>query len=85
MINADEWFLVSLLLISHKRRIPAGLIALAACDRAEKPKQATVEFTWKDNAPKTGSASYYYVRGEQQDGEIVWVSPMWVTYTGGGK
>jgi hypothetical protein len=25
------------------------------------------------------------VRGEQQDAEIVWISPMWVTYTGGGK
>ena len=24
----------------------------------------------------------YYVRGEQSDGEVVWVSPMWITYTG---
>jgi len=22
----------------------------------------------------------YYVRGEQADGELVWVSPMWITY-----
>jgi hypothetical protein len=26
--------------------------------------------------------SYYYVRGEQDNGEIVWASPMWITYTG---
>jgi len=24
--------------------------------------------------------SYYYVRGEQADGELVWASPMWITY-----
>ena len=24
----------------------------------------------------------YYVRGEQADGELVWISPMRVTYTG---
>ncbi len=28
-------------------------------------------------------ARYYYVRGEQEDGELVWVSPMWITYTPG--
>ena len=42
----------------------------------------SLEFTWKDTAPVKGKTSYYYVRGEQTDGEIVWVSPMWVTYTG---
>jgi len=26
-----------------------------------------------------GQTSYYYVRGVQTDGQIVWVSPMWVT------
>ena len=49
------------------------------------PGKAAVDFTWRDTSPMGGKASYYYVRGEQQDGEIVWVSPMWVTYTGGGK
>jgi len=39
-----------------------------------------VEFTWRDEKPEAGKTSYYYVRGEQQDGEIVWVSPMWITY-----
>lgn len=46
------------------------------------PKRASVEFAWRDAKPVSGRTSYYYVRGEQSDGEIVWVSPMWVTYTG---
>ena len=46
------------------------------------PKTADVSFTWRDASPTTGKTSYYYVRGEQEDGEIVWVSPMWITYTG---
>ena len=45
-----------------------------------EPKTKTVDFTWKDNAPQRGKTSYYYVRGEQSDGELVWVSPMWITY-----
>ena len=46
------------------------------------PGKKTVDFVWKDSAAEKGKTSYYYVRGEQSDGEIVWVSPMWVTYTG---
>ncbi len=49
---------------------------------SQEPKTAEVKFTWRDSSPTPGKASYYYVRGEQADGEIVWVSPMWVTYTG---
>ena len=49
------------------------------------PSKSSVEFTWRDMSASTGKTSYYYVRGEQQGGEIVWVSPMWVTYTAGGK
>jgi hypothetical protein len=45
-----------------------------------EPKKAAVEFTWRDNAAQRGKKSYYYVRGEQQNGEVVWVSPMWITY-----
>jgi hypothetical protein len=44
------------------------------------PGKAAVDFTWRDTSPEPGKTSYYYVRGEQQDGEIVWVSPIWVTY-----
>jgi len=36
----------------------------------------------RDNQPNKGKNSYYYVRGEQDNGEIVWVSPFWITYTG---
>ena len=31
-------------------------------------------------AATAGKTSYYYVRGEQADGDVVWVSPMWITY-----
>jgi hypothetical protein len=44
------------------------------------PGDSTVEFAWKDNTPLRGKTSYYYVRGEQVDGELVWSSPMWITY-----
>jgi len=47
-----------------------------------EPKSAKVDFTWRDTAPLNGKTSYYYVRGEQANGEIVWASPMWITYTG---
>ena len=43
---------------------------------------AVVSFSWRDTAPVSGKTSYYYVRGEQENGEIVWVSPMWITYSG---
>jgi hypothetical protein len=49
---------------------------------SQEPKSAAVSFAWRDANPTTGKVSYYYVRGEQENGEIVWVSPMWVTYTG---
>jgi hypothetical protein len=38
-----------------------------------------VAFSFQDQAAQKGKASYYYVRGLQTDGQIVWVSPMWVT------
>jgi hypothetical protein len=45
-----------------------------------EPKKTEVEFQWTDMDPRAGATSYYYVRGEQEDGELVWVSPMWITY-----
>jgi hypothetical protein len=45
-----------------------------------EPGKQTVEFQWTDLAPEAGKTSYYYVRGEQEDGELVWISPMWITY-----
>ena len=47
-----------------------------------QPSSPDVQFSWVDNSPAAGKTSYYYVRGEQEDGQIVWVSPMWITYTG---
>jgi hypothetical protein len=44
------------------------------------PNAKNVDFVWKDAAAEKGKTSYYYVRGEQADGELVWVSPMWITY-----
>jgi hypothetical protein len=38
-----------------------------------------VSFTWQDPTAQRGKTSYYYVRGLQTDGQVVWVSPMWVT------
>lgn len=49
---------------------------------SQEPHSATVSFAWRDSSPTPGKVSYYYVRGEQTNGEVVWVSPMWVTYTG---
>jgi hypothetical protein len=46
------------------------------------PKTDTVEFTWTDPSPTPGKTSYYYVRGEQTNDELVWVSPMWIKYEG---
>ena len=47
---------------------------------SNEPKTANVSFSWRDEAAAAGKTSYYYVRGEQENGEIVWVSPMWITY-----
>ncbi|MDA2924285.1 hypothetical protein MYX65_06450 [Acidobacteria bacterium AH-259-L09] len=44
-----------------------------------KPAKREVEFSWSDISAEKGKTSYYYIRGEQVDGEIVWVSPMWIT------
>ncbi len=44
------------------------------------PGTPQVKMTWTDNTSQRGDTSYYYVRGEQVDGEIVWVSPMWITH-----
>lgn len=46
-----------------------------------EPDKREVELEWTDFNPKPGKTSYYYVRGEQTDGELVWVSPMWITYS----
>ena len=46
----------------------------------EIEEQAELELSWTDPSPQAGKTSYYYVRGEQTDGELVWLSPMWIKY-----
>lgn len=43
------------------------------------PKTKEINVTWTDPKPEKGKTSYYYFRGEQTNGELVWVSPMWIT------
>jgi hypothetical protein len=52
-----------------------------------EPNEQDVKLTWTDPNPTPGKESYYYVRGEQvpdmegvSSGELVWASPMWITY-----
>ena len=42
------------------------------------PGTREVTFEWKEPAAADGGTHYYYVRGEQKDGQLVWVSPMWI-------
>ncbi|MDR3722734.1 MAG: DUF3604 domain-containing protein [Candidatus Acidoferrales bacterium] len=44
------------------------------------PNQQVCDVEWTDPNPTAGQTSYYYVRGEQADGELVWASPMWIKY-----
>ena len=44
------------------------------------PNTKEVSFEWVDSdAGAAGGVSYYFVRGEQTDGQVVWVSPMWIS------
>lgn len=42
------------------------------------PKEKEISLSWTDPKPEKGKTSYYYFRGEQTNGELVWVSPMWI-------
>ncbi len=47
----------------------------------ERPVKDAAEarFQWQDAAPRKGeTASYYYVRVVQKDGQMAWASPIWV-------
>ena len=43
------------------------------------PKSKEVNFQWREKPSAGPASSYYYVRGEQTDGQLVWTSPMWIT------
>jgi hypothetical protein len=44
-----------------------------------EPEGETAEFEYVDNNPEKGE-SYYYVRAMQEDRNLAWSSPIWVTY-----
>ena len=65
---------------------PFGKVTIVKDDAEVKiiePKKSEVELAWTDPNPTAGKTSYYYARGEQANGELVWVSPMWVNYEPG--
>jgi hypothetical protein len=43
------------------------------------PNQQEVGFEYIDNDGLPGE-SYYYIRGEQTDGQLVWSSPIWIRF-----
>lgn len=45
-----------------------------------EPKQQETSLTFTDNEAPQGKTCYYYVRVEQSDGNLAWLSPMWITY-----
>jgi hypothetical protein len=44
-----------------------------------KPGKAEHKGTWTDPKP-TGGVHYYYVRVQQEDGQLAWGSPLWIDY-----
>ncbi len=62
------------------RKVTKGIDMRKLYLHTAEPGKQDYEFEWTDFAPTAGATSYYYVRGEQEDGELVWVSPMWITY-----
>jgi hypothetical protein len=49
-----------------------------------EPKKQTVRFQYTDMEPEQGT-SFYYVRVEQEDGNLAWASPVWIKYKGKKK
>jgi hypothetical protein len=44
------------------------------------PSGSETAFTWEESPQPAGTTSYYYVRVEQEDGQLAWSSPIWVRY-----
>jgi hypothetical protein len=44
------------------------------------PKKQEVELSFTDDDAPRGKTCYYYARVEQSDGNLAWLSPMWITY-----
>jgi hypothetical protein len=51
-----------------------------------EPKSDRVSFTWTDEERgRPAGLNWYYVRLEQEDGELAWGSPMWVRTRASGQ
>ena len=44
-----------------------------------RPGRREVSFVYRDADAEPGE-SYYYVRIQQEDGQMAWASPIWVDY-----
>ncbi|MXY67269.1 MAG: hypothetical protein F4Y47_01725 [Acidobacteriia bacterium] len=75
---------------SEAPRIEVSLLGTADFERvaitkdgryfhSANPRSRQVKLTWADTTAQCGETSFYDVRGEQVDAEVVWVSPMWIT------
>ena len=79
------WFVVAVLpseYVGVAVSVPLHPCGMAGNETPGETKAPPTETPTPDAKPEKGKTSYYYVRGEQNDGEIVWASPMWITYTG---
>ena len=48
--------------------------------RPTEKKLAEIRFEWEDSAPpQSDKINYYYVRVTQQNGQMAWSSPIWLT------
>ncbi len=45
-----------------------------------RPEASQAAFEFRDTSVKPGE-SYYYIRVEQEAGQLAWSSPIWVNYT----
>ena len=67
---------------------PIGRVVIIKDDKIVHdiaPGTQDVLFEWEDPDPSVDETSWYYVRVEQTDGELAWISPMWIHYEPGGK
>ena len=46
--------------------------------RLVSPSEYGVTIRWNDHRPKTGISDWYYVRVTQHNGQLAWLSPIWV-------
>jgi hypothetical protein len=46
---------------------------------SQEPQGETFNLSFRENSLSPGQ-HYYYVRVEQQDGNLAWSSPIWVKY-----